>query len=105
MVKLEIAMDWDKTFCVYRIVEDKTLEPVFVTNDMKKAKYWLTYIAEYGDALCRTPSHPKNDTEEPVYWQHKEDDRATQVNQERWEKLAEEKNCTLTFIAPTEDLS
>lgn len=98
-------MDWDKPFCVYRIVENGTLEPVFVTGDMKKAKYWLSYIAEYGDALCRTPAHPKNDGKKPLYWLHKEDDRSPVNDQSRWKELLDSKKCEEHYIVPPETLS
>lgn len=97
-------MEWNKPFCVYRIVENGKLEAVFITDDMKKAKYWLTYIAETGDALCRTPLHPKNDSELPAYWMHKEEAGTPRADETKWKEMVEHRQCVLEFCEPGEGL-
>jgi hypothetical protein len=52
-------MEWRVPFVVFRPDSTGNFEEIFQTADFKKAKYWLTYIAEVGDVLCRTPNHPK----------------------------------------------
>ena len=86
-------MDWTTPFVVYRIREDNTLEEVFHARDLKKAKYWLTYIAQPGDVLCKTPLHPKHSkaNKEPEYWSHKENSGQASSNIASWKKLAENK--------------
>ena len=90
-------MDWTAPFIVYRIVENGKLEEVFHAEDMKKAKYWLTYIAEPGDVLTRTPAHPKNEDSAPKYWQHKAQSGTTSTDQEEWKKLTEKSKCEPQF--------
>lgn len=66
-------MEWTVSFVVFRPKKGGNYEEVFQTSDFKKAKYWLTYIAEVGDVLCRTPNHPKygGTAPTPEYWTHK----------------------------------
>ena len=66
-------MEWTVPFVIFRSKEAGKFEEVFQTSDFKKAKYWLTYIAEVGDVLCRTPTHPKycGSVPTPEYWSHK----------------------------------
>ena len=83
-------MDWKSPFIVYRINSENKLEEVFWAEDIKKAKYWLTYIAQPGDVLCKTPAHPKHSKSsgKPEYWSHKEASGQPATNQEAWKKLA-----------------
>ena len=66
-------MEWLSPFIVYRIDSSGSLIEVFHASDLKKAKYWLTYIAEVGDVLCRTPAHPRHESKigPAEYMQHK----------------------------------
>ena len=66
-------MEWKSAFIVYRLDENGGLVEVFHADDHKKAKYWLTYIAEPGDVLCRTPAHPRFEVKSgpAEYVQHK----------------------------------
>ena len=66
-------MEWTVPFVIFRPKEGGQYEEVFQTSDFKKAKYWLTYIGEVGDVLCRTPNHPKYGGARPIpeYWSHK----------------------------------
>jgi hypothetical protein len=67
-------MEWKVPFVVFRPRGNGEFDEVFQTGDFKKAKYWLTYIAQKGDVLCRTPNHPKHsggDEGMPEYWSHK----------------------------------
>lgn len=67
-------MEWNVPFIIYRITPDGKLDEVFHASDLKMAKYWLTYIAQPGDVLCKTPLHPKHSKSvaHPEYWSHKE---------------------------------
>jgi hypothetical protein len=79
-------MAWTKPFAIYRVNEHGTLEPVYLCEDVKKAKYWLSYIAQPGDVLCRTPAHPKHSktTNIPEYWCHREQERSSLSEESRW---------------------
>ena len=67
-------MDWKVPFIIYRITPDGKLEEVFFAEDFKAATYWLTYIAQPGDVLCKTPLHRKHShaSQRAEYWSHKE---------------------------------
>lgn len=98
-------MDWKSPFIVYRITAEGKLEEVFHANDLKKAKYWLTYIAQPGDVCCRTPVHPKHSqaSKTPEYWSHKESSGSPSSNPESWTQYAKDKKFDLNF--PTEQLA
>lgn len=67
-------MDWLTSYVVLRFTEECRFCEVYETNDVRKAKYWLGFIGEEGDVLCRTPKHQKftGDTMAPEYCCHKE---------------------------------
>jgi hypothetical protein len=90
-------MDWNTPFIVYRINTEGKIEEVFHAEDLKKAKYWLTYIAQPGDVLCRTPAHPRHNAERPSYWSHKQSSGQPASKEDEWRKFAEEKNCSEDF--------
>ncbi|MCB0335732.1 MAG: hypothetical protein KDD62_05480 [Bdellovibrionales bacterium] len=95
---------WRKSYCVFRTVENGALMPVFLADSLKDAKYWITYIAEPGDALFRTPLHPKNSGDQPLYWQHKGEKGDLVEKQDQWEQMVQSKKCSLSFMFPPEDL-
>ena len=80
-------MSWKTPFIVYRMTQDNKLEEIFWAEDLNKAKYWLTYIAQLGDVLTRTPAHPKNTSGLPEYWSHKEQSGKTVTDKEKWLKM------------------
>ncbi|MBX7144382.1 MAG: hypothetical protein K1X79_08035 [Oligoflexia bacterium] len=92
-------MDWKSPFIVYRIGSDGKLEEVFHAQDIKKAKYWLTYIAQPGDVLCRTPAHPKHSgkSKQPEYCQHKEQSGAPSSKEDAWKEHAKKSNWNSGF--------
>jgi hypothetical protein len=90
-------MDWSVPFIVYRVSEGGEIAEVFHAEDLKKAKYWLTYIAQPGDVLCRTPAHPRHDGERPSYWSHKQSSGTPASKEAEWRKHAEERNYTEEF--------
>lgn len=98
-------MDWKSPFIVYRLSEEGKLTEVFHAEDLKKAKYWLTYIAKNGDILCKTPAHPKHSqaTKAPEYWSHKEKSGHPATSLEKWTQFATSKNFDFKF--PEEQLS
>ena len=81
-------MEWSTPFVVYRVSSEGKLEEVYHAVNMKKAKYWLTYIAQPGDVCCRTPVHPKHSqaSAAPEYWGHKESSGTTSTNREAWQE-------------------
>jgi hypothetical protein len=87
-------MDWKSPFVVYRINAEGKLEQVFVAEDFQAASYWLTYIAEPGDVLCKTPAHKKHShsSPKPEYWSHKGNEKVPVTNEERWRKLMQKRN-------------
>lgn len=86
-------MEWKTPFIVYRINASGKLEEVFHCHDLKKAKYWLSYIAQVGDVLCRTPMHPKHSkqTKTAEYFQHKEESGKALAAKDLWEKTSQSK--------------
>jgi hypothetical protein len=82
-------MDWKTPYIVYRLNAEKCMEEVFWTSDIKKAKYWLTYIAKPGDVLCKTPAHPKHShqSKTPEYWSHKESSGKPCTNEHAWKNI------------------
>jgi hypothetical protein len=82
-------MSWTSTFIIYRVTSGGEVSEVFGTDDPKKAKYWLTYIGQSGDALCRTPNHPKHTGKAPSaeYWTHKEESGKLFTDEKRWNDL------------------
>lgn len=97
-------MDWISPFIVYRINEEGKLEEVFHAEDLKKAKYWLTYIALPGDVLCKTPRHPKHSgvSKCPEYWSHKDCTGIPMTGEKAWKEYAKEKACLVEF--PSEQI-
>ncbi len=67
-------MSWTTPYVIYRLNPDGVAEIVASPEDVAKAKYWLQYIAEPLDVLCKTPIHPKHSKKSvlPEYWAHKE---------------------------------
>lgn len=83
-------MNWDSPYVVYRLTSDGKLEEVFKADDIKKARYWLTYIAQIGDVLCKTPRHPKHtqSSTTPEYFGHKAQSGIAATNEEEWKNYA-----------------
>jgi len=79
-------MKWNNPFVVYRVAADKSVTQVFETADLQKAKYWIKYIAEVGDVLCRTPVSPKHSkkNEQPEYWCHKISSGSSVSDENAW---------------------
>ena len=92
-------MNWTSPFVIYRISAEGKIEQVHVAEDLKSAKYWLTYIAQPGDVLCKTPAHPKHSggSPKPEYWSHKEASGTPATSEDKWHKIAAEKNCNFEF--------
>ena len=90
-------MEWKSPFIVYRITEDGKAEEVYHATDLKQAKYWLTYIAQPMDVLCKTPAHPRYEGEVPEYWSHKEQSGKPARNKEEWEAKIKENSPEIKF--------
>ena len=87
-------MDWKVPFVIYRVTPDGKLEEVFLAEDFKAATYWLTYIAQPGDVLCKTPLHRKHShsSQHAEYWSHKDSARDPIVSEDTWKKLIAERH-------------
>ncbi len=87
-------MDWHSPFVVYRITADGKLEEVFHAQTLKKARYWLQYIAQPGDVCCMTPINAKHSrkTAKPEYFGHKEKSGQPNWDAKRWTEIAKTKN-------------
>ena len=98
-------MEWKTPFVVYRIAPDGKLDEVFRAEDIKKAKYWLTYIAQPGDLLCKTPVHPKHSQKSKTaeYWSHKETSGQSSTDEKSWEEWARYRH--FDFKWPEEQLN
>ena len=82
-------MDWNSSYVIFRIKDGKA-EVIFTPDDLTKAKYWLQYIAEPFDVLCKTPAHPKHSkkNELPEYWSHKEESGKPAYSEDQWKNWA-----------------
>jgi hypothetical protein len=87
-------MEWNAPFVVYRVTEEGKIEQVFVAEDFQAAQYWLTYIAQAGDVLCKTPVHKRHSHRScrAEYWSHKGTDRSPVTDEARWRKLMTKRN-------------
>ena len=92
-------MAWKSPFIIYRVSSAGALTEVFRCDDLKKAKYWLSYIAEPGDVLCKTPAHPKHSksSNSAEYWSHKVQSGNAVSDEKLWQKFVTEKGCPSAF--------
>ena len=79
-------MSWKTPFVVYRFTPENKITEIFQCADLQKAKYWIKYIAQAGDVLCRTPLSPKHTkaSERAEYWCHKESSGQSATSEESW---------------------
>ena len=54
-------MDWKVPYIIIRVGSDGSVCMVHSTEKIKDARYWLSYIAQPGDAIFETPAHPKHE--------------------------------------------
>jgi hypothetical protein len=94
----EGTMSWKAPFVVFRFTPAGTVEEVYEAEHLEAARYWLMYIAEAGDVLCRTPSHPRHSKKgkQPEYWSHKETSGTIRMDEAVWRQHVE----SLTRKAP-----
>lgn len=80
------GMEWSSNYIVYRVDSDNSVTEVFHTNDIQKAKYWISYIAQVGDVLVKTPAHPKHSKETKLaeYWSHKDSNGKAISDMRKW---------------------
>ena len=95
------CMDWKFPFVVYRVTAEGTLEEIYLAEDFKAASYWLNYIAQPGDVLCKTPLHKKHShtSSKAEYWSHKGDGRTLVTDERTWKEWCELKKCPAEFPA------
>lgn len=87
-------MEWSTPFVVYRLISG-TLQEVFHPQELKKANYWMKYIALPWDVLCRTPIHPKHSTHQgsPEYVSHKSNNSQVTSVEKEWRGYLTSNNC------------
>lgn len=92
-------MEWKSCYIVYRITQNADLLEVFHCDDIKKAKYWLQYIAQPGDVLTKTPLHPKHSkaSKSPEYWSHKESSGTPISLEAKWKEYIKKINFSTPF--------
>ncbi len=92
-------MEWTTCYIVYRITQNTDLLEVFHCDDIKKAKYWLQYIAQPGDVLTKTPKHPKHskNSNRPEYWSHKESSGNPVSREAKWNEYLKKQNFQIVF--------
>jgi hypothetical protein len=92
-------MEWKACYIVYRITQNADLLEVFHCDDIKKAKYWLQYIAQPGDVLTKTPIHPKHSKSSkcPEYWSHKEKNGLPISQEAKWQAYIKKINFNGNF--------
>ena len=61
-------MAWEKPYVILRTDGNGTLGKVHEAEMIKDARYWLSYIAQPGDAIFQTPAHPKHETGEKLLY-------------------------------------
>lgn len=99
-------MNWKTPYVIYRLNNEGKALVVQSPEDLTKAKYWLQYIAEPFDVLCKTPAHPKHSKkgDVPEYWAHKEITGKSSYTEaewrKRWESQGWDKNLTLESSEP-----
>lgn len=88
-----------KPFVVFRISPDGRLTEVFRAEDIKKAKYWLNYIAETGDVLCKTCAHPKHTGQSKAaeYYCHKDKSGKSTTDHDVWKEMATQRGAQTEF--------
>jgi hypothetical protein len=59
-------MNWEKPYVILRTKEGGECEQVHEADTIKDARYWLNYIAEPGDAIFKTPAHPKHENSDKL---------------------------------------
>ena len=79
-------MTWKTPYAVYRLGTEGKASLVSTPEDITKAKYWIQYIAEPYDVLCKTPLHPKHSkkSDAPEYWSHKQIDGKPGQSEQEW---------------------
>lgn len=98
-------MSWKSTYVILRLSNEGSLTEVFQSDDLKKTKYWLSYIGEVGDLMCRTPNHPKHSRKnsEPEYFSHKEEAGKAGMDESKWRDAMVKRGWNLKL--PSESVS
>lgn len=87
-----------KPYIIVRVGADGQGQVVHSTDTLKDARYWLTYIAEAGDALFTTPAHPKYDGNgAPKYNAHLLSRGKVEYSEEKWRSQLAQGGATLTL--------
>lgn len=82
-----------------RINAEKKAEIVNSCESIKDANYWLNYIAEPGDAMFITPSHPKHGGgNAPEYHSHLISRRNVGRDEDEWRAIVKLDSSDLSQI-------
>jgi hypothetical protein len=92
-------MSWTTHFIICRPGDDGVLREVFSASEIKRVKYWLQYIAQPLDIMCRTPLHPKHSqsVQIPEYCQHKDQAGKLSSHYSLWKNDIEKRFGNLNF--------
>lgn len=94
-----MTIDWQSPFVIYRVDDSGGLTQVHEAANLKDAKYWLTYIAEPGDVLCRTPKNQNHSgkSTSAEYFCHKQQSGQPGHNEGQWREMPKTKKLTAGF--------
>ena len=80
--------NWKIPYIIIRVSADGSVSKVHETEKIKDARYWLSYIAQPGDAIFQTPAHPKHEGGESIlYKAHLVGRGDISYNAEEWSEL------------------
>lgn len=81
------VMAWHSKYIVLRPnSETSALEEVYRCNEMKKANYWVKYIAQPNDVVFTTNLHPKHPGGEHLeYFSHKVSSGNAERDKDAWQ--------------------
>jgi hypothetical protein len=77
---------WTTPYIILRPSTDGTAKVAHEAADLKKASYFMQYVAEPGDALFQTPLHPKVVGDAIKYFYHTVTRGKFTYSNEQWVK-------------------
>lgn len=97
-------MEWKNAFLVARPSGTGEVTVVYEANSFKDARYWLSFIAEPGDALFSTPKHARySGNGDPTYMSHLVQRGKTDQSEGSWKQMAfKSESATVVFVSTTD---
>ncbi len=85
---------WTTPFIILHTHEDGECKLVHEAETLKDAKYYLSYIAEPGDAIFGTPIHPQHNCGNRLqYKAHTIVRKEITYNEQQWLQFNTKNNC------------